>query len=57
MKQCDAKTLPSTYATAHQCLKTSGVKKIGKRNLCAHHQTMGVKNSDEFKRAGGRRNR
>ncbi|MBI5625102.1 MAG: hypothetical protein HY924_15100 [Elusimicrobia bacterium] len=39
MKQCDAVTLASTYAAAHRCLKKTGVRKIGKRNLCAHHRT------------------
>ncbi|MBI5209951.1 MAG: hypothetical protein HY927_08265 [Elusimicrobia bacterium] len=40
MKQCDATTLPSTYTTAHRCLKKAGVKKVGKKNLCTHHRAM-----------------
>ena len=40
MKQCEATTLPSTYSQSHRCLKKKGVKKTGKRNLCAHHQNM-----------------
>jgi len=40
MNQCDAKTLPSTYSEAHRCLKSTGLKKIGKRYLCTHHRSM-----------------
>lgn len=40
MTQCDARTLTSTYSTPHRCMKRSGVKRIGKRNLCAHHRGM-----------------
>lgn len=40
MKQCDAVTQPSTYTLAHRCLKTRGVKKAGRKNLCAHHLAM-----------------
>ena len=39
-KQCEATTLTSTYSQAHRCLKNKGVKQVGKRKLCAHHQTM-----------------
>lgn len=38
MRQCEAWTLASTYTLAHRCLKTSGLKKVGKRWLCAHHR-------------------
>ena len=38
MKQCEAITQPSVYSKAHRCLKKNGVKKIGKRYLCAHHK-------------------
>ncbi|MFA6316160.1 MAG: hypothetical protein WC943_01985 [Elusimicrobiota bacterium] len=38
MKQCDAMTLRSTYTAAHRCLKKTGVRKVGKKNLCAHHR-------------------
>ncbi|MBI3553353.1 MAG: hypothetical protein HY077_12735 [Elusimicrobia bacterium] len=37
MKQCQAVTLASSYTHAHQCLKTAGLKRSGKRILCAHH--------------------
>ena len=40
MNQCDAQTLPSTYSAAHRCLKSTGLKKIGKHYLCGHHRTM-----------------
>ena len=40
MRQCDAKTLSSTYSDAHRCLKSTGLKKVGKRSLCMHHRTM-----------------
>ncbi|MBI5882415.1 MAG: hypothetical protein HZB91_04850 [Elusimicrobia bacterium] len=40
MKQCDATTLHSTYSRAHRCLKKTGVKNMGKKNLCPHHRTM-----------------
>ncbi|MCX5795655.1 MAG: hypothetical protein NTY77_09195 [Elusimicrobia bacterium] len=40
MNQCEAQTLASTYSEAHRCLKSSGLKKIGKRTLCVHHRTM-----------------
>ncbi|MFA5140243.1 MAG: hypothetical protein WC728_13510 [Elusimicrobiota bacterium] len=40
MKQCEAKTLSSTYSETHRCLKSTGLKKIGKRYLCAHHRSM-----------------
>jgi|GEM_PF-4738284 len=40
MNQCDAQTLPSTYSEAHRCLKSTGLKRIGKRTLCMHHRTM-----------------
>jgi hypothetical protein len=36
--QCEATTLATTYSAAHQCLKNKGVKKEGKRRLCAHHR-------------------
>ncbi|UPT72803.1 MAG: hypothetical protein M0D55_12825 [Elusimicrobiota bacterium] len=39
-KQCDAVTPASTYTEAHRCLKKSGLKKSGKRRLCAHHKSM-----------------
>jgi len=42
-KQCEATTLPSTYSGAHRCLKRRGVKKAGKKSLCAHHQTMAAR--------------
>ncbi len=38
MKQCEAITQPSVYSKAHRCLKKNGIKKIGKRYLCAHHK-------------------
>jgi hypothetical protein len=40
MKQCEATTLASTYSLSHRCLKNKGVKKAGKKNLCAHHTSM-----------------
>lgn len=40
MPQCEATTLASTYSPSHRCLKTRGVKKLGGKRLCAHHQTM-----------------
>lgn len=42
-KQCEAVTLASTYSDAHRCLKRRGVKKTGKRRLCAHHQAMAAR--------------
>ena len=38
MKQCDAVTLASSYSLAHPCLKKNGIKKVGKKQLCAHHR-------------------
>lgn len=38
MKQCEAITQAACYSKAHRCLKKNGVKKIGKRYLCAHHK-------------------
>ncbi len=38
MKQCEAMTRSSTYSATHRCLKRNGVKKIGRRYLCAHHK-------------------
>jgi hypothetical protein len=49
--QCEAITLVSTYSNAHQCLKTSGIRKHGKRNLCAHHRS----SSQTAERTQGRR--
>ncbi|MEK9144405.1 MAG: hypothetical protein AAB339_02205 [Elusimicrobiota bacterium] len=40
MKQCEATTLPSAYAARHRCLKKNGVRKFGRRLLCAHHRNM-----------------
>ncbi|MBI5239035.1 MAG: hypothetical protein HY926_01045 [Elusimicrobia bacterium] len=40
MTQCDARTLPSTYSESHRCLKSAGLKKVGKRTLCPHHRNM-----------------
>ena len=40
MSQCDAQTLSSTYARAHRCLKSSGLKRHGKNTLCTHHRAM-----------------
>lgn len=48
MKQCEAITLPSSYSEAHRCLKTSGVKKSGRKYLCAHHQTMEAAKQPNF---------
>jgi hypothetical protein len=45
MKQCDATTLHSTYSRAHRCLKKTGVKNVGKKNLCLHHRSMAVRKS------------
>jgi hypothetical protein len=42
MKQCEATTRASTYSKSHRCLKKSGVKKIGKRYLCAHHMNANI---------------
>jgi hypothetical protein len=41
--QCDAITLASTYTVSHRCLKINGVRKTGKKNLCAHHRTQAAK--------------
>lgn len=40
MNQCAAQTLPSVYSKAHRCLKITGLKKVGTRCFCRHHQTM-----------------
>jgi hypothetical protein len=40
MTRCDALTLSSTYSAAHRCLKRTGVRKVGKKNLCTHHRAM-----------------
>ena len=53
MSQCDAQTLASTYSDAHRCLKSTGLKRIGKRTLCMHHRTMSGKKAAPD--AGGRR--
>jgi hypothetical protein len=37
-RQCQAVTIPSTYSASHQCLKRSGVHKVGPLFLCAHHR-------------------
>jgi len=37
MRQCDATTIASTYSDSHRCLKRHGLKKVGRRILCAHH--------------------
>ena len=42
MRQCEAITQPSIYSKAHRCLKKNGVKKIGKRYLCAHHKNVKI---------------
>lgn len=39
MKHCQAVTQASSYTLAHPCLKKNGLKKVGKRYLCAHHRT------------------
>lgn len=38
--QCEADTPASTYTSAHRCLKRHGVKKAGRKSLCAHHREM-----------------
>lgn len=45
MKQCEAMTQPSYYSKAHRCLKKNGVKKIGKRYLCAHHKNTNIQDA------------
>ena len=52
MKRCEGQAPRSTYTTAHQCLKTHGVEKDGKDNLCAHHR--GVKSRAGAKKSAGR---
>lgn len=37
--RCEALTLHSTYSDAHRCSKRdSGVRKVGRNFLCAHHR-------------------
>jgi len=38
--QCEAITLVSTYSEAHRCFNKRGIKKVGKRHLCANHKNM-----------------
>mgnify|MGYP001594481362 CR=1 FL=1 len=53
MKQCDATTLHSTYSVAHRCLKKTGVRNVGKKNLCLHHRAMaGRKTTPAASRTG-----
>lgn len=36
--RCDAIALATTYAEAHRCLKTQGVRLVRGKRLCAHHR-------------------
>lgn len=38
MNQCEAITLPTTYAPAHRCLKTHNLVKVQGRTVCPHHR-------------------
>ena len=46
MKQCHAKTLPSTYSDVHRCLKKTGLKKLGWEYLCRHHRSIRDRKAD-----------
>lgn len=50
MKQCEATTRASTYSGAHRCHKKNGVKKIGKRYLCAHHKNTKIQDTHPGKK-------
>ena len=46
MKRCSAVTPSSSYAPAHQCCKTAGLKLVRGRLLCAHHRAMKPRRTD-----------